>query len=67
MSEYNEREHLLDECYEARARWERRHYFTTARAMGNVASGGSGIDEALDALQEYDYALQQFERTFDGR
>jgi hypothetical protein len=64
MKEYDHRETLLDELYEARARWERKDYLLTARVMGDVANGGSGIDEALDALTQYDIAIGDFERVF---
>jgi hypothetical protein len=62
--QYPEREYLLDECYEARARWERREWATTARAMGSVANGGTGIDDAIDALADYDKNVAEFERVF---
>jgi len=50
---YDPIEKLLDDAYESRARWERKEWATTPRAMGAVAMGGSGIDDALDALNEY--------------
>ena len=60
-AQYDPRELLLDECYAARARWERRDYALTARAMAET-----GIDAALEALREYDLAVAEFENTFGG-
>lgn len=58
--EYNPREYLLDECYEARARWQRAEWLTTPRVMARV-----GIDAALDALSEYDREQEQANRDFE--
>ena len=68
VNEYQDIEHLLDEVYAARWRWERREWATTPRAMGSVAMGGTGIDDALDALNEHwelEQAIDDFERVFD--
>lgn len=59
--EYDHREYLLDDLYEARKRWERAEWIVTPRVMDRV-----GIDLALDALVEYDRNLAEFEAVFGG-
>lgn len=60
--EYDHREYLLDDLYEARKRWAKAEYITTPRVMERV-----GIDVALDALVEYDKGVAEFETVFgDG-
>lgn len=60
--EYGTESDLLDELYEARARWRRAEWITTPRVMARV-----GIDEALDNYNEYMRAVEDFEEVFNGQ
>lgn len=60
-------DHILDPLYEARGRWERREWLKTARVVGSVSCGGTGIDDALDAMNEHIKAIEAFEAVFNGR
>lgn len=58
--EYDQREYLLDDLYEARALWERGEYLIAPHSAGMIA-----VDKALDALVEYDKRVADFERVFN--
>jgi len=60
-------DHILDPLYEARGRWERREWLNTPRVLGSVALGGTGMNDALDAMNEHIKAVEDFERVFNVR
>ena len=59
-------DHILDPLYEARGRWERKEWLNNPRVVGSVALGGTGINDALDAMNEHIKAVADFERVFNG-
>lgn len=69
MNELNQEmlpDHILDELYEARGRWERKEWLNVPRVVGSVALGGTGIDDALDVMNQHIQAVSDFERVFCG-